>query len=51
MMWCFIFLLAMMSSDSVVKHLRTEDMMEDLIKLQVAVGLGSAGSVNFVKEV
>ena len=37
-MKCFILLLAMMSSDSFVKHLRTEDMMEDLIKLQVVVG-------------
>ena len=40
MMRCFILLLAMMSSDSMVKHLRTEDMMEDLIELQVVVGLG-----------
>jgi len=29
-----------MSSDSVVKHLRTEDLMDDLMELQVAVGLG-----------
>jgi hypothetical protein len=28
----------MMSADSVVKHLRTEDKMEDLIEFQVAVG-------------
>jgi len=31
----------MMSSDSVVKHLRTEDLMDDLMELQVAVGLRS----------
>ena len=30
-----------MSSDSVVKHLRTEDLMDDLMELQVAVGLRS----------
>ena len=46
---CFILLLAMMSADSVVKHLRTEDKMEDLIEFQVAVGslwtiLSRAGS-------
>ncbi len=38
-----------MSADSVVKHLRTEDKMEDLIEFQVAVGspwtiLSRAGS-------
>jgi len=30
-----------MSSDSAVKHLRTEDLMDDLMELQVAIGLGS----------
>ena len=35
---CFILLLAMMSADSVVKHLRIEDKMKDLIEFQVAVG-------------
>ena len=39
----FILLVAMMSADSVVKHLRTEDKMEDLIEFQVAVG-SRAGS-------
>ena len=38
---CFILLLAMMSSDSVVKQLRTEDLIEDLMELQVVMGLGS----------
>ena len=30
-----------MSSDSVVKHLRTEALMDDLMELQGAIGLGS----------
>ena len=55
----FILLLAMMSADSVVKHLRIEDLMEDLIELQVAVGSSwinmfgviSPGSANLVEEV
>jgi hypothetical protein len=38
---CFILLVAMMSADSAVKHLRTEDLMDDLMELQVAMGLGS----------
>ena len=36
---CFILLLAIRSSDSTVKHLRIEDLIEDLIELQVVVGL------------
>lgn len=35
----FILLLAIRSSDSAVKHLRIEDLMEDLIELQVVEGL------------
>ena len=36
---CFILLLAIRSSDSTVKHLRIDDLIEDLIELQVVVGL------------
>ena len=36
---CFILLLAIRSSDSTVKHLRIETLMEDLIELQVVEGL------------
>ena len=36
---CFILLLAIRSSASAVKHLRIEDLMEDLIELQVVEGL------------
>ena len=32
-------MLAIRSSDSTVKHLRIEDLIEDLIELQVVVGL------------